>query len=150
MPKPTQYDKLDREFQKKIKTVANEVGAEIEKIELSRGLRKIIEFSTFCNQYFQTKHPWTNKEEAKASLYLCINAVRSLAILLAPYLPFSSEKLWQQLNLKGSVNEQSWGSASELAILSGHKINKPEVLFRKVAEEEILKQKEILQKTAAE
>jgi methionyl-tRNA synthetase len=146
---PTQYDDLDREFENKIKTVASEVGAEIEKIELSRGLRKTIEFSTFCNQYFQRKQPWISKEKAKTCLYLCINAVRSLAILLTPYTPFSTEKLWQQLNLESSVHKQSWSSASELKIQSGHKINKPKILFRKIDEEEIKKQKEKLQKTAA-
>ena len=149
VPEPEQYNDLDREFENKIKTVASEVGAEIEKIELSRGLRKILEFSTFCNQYFQRKQPWTSKEKAKTCLYLCINAVRSLAILLTPYTPFSTEKLWQQLNLEGSVHKQSWSSASELKIQSGHKINKPKILFRKIDEEEIKKQKEKLQKTAA-
>lgn len=75
--------------------------------------------------------------------------MRSLAVLLAPYTPFSAEKLWQQLNLKGSVYKQSWGSALELAIPSGHKINKPKILFEKVADEKIEKQKEKLRKIAA-
>ncbi len=149
VPKPTQHDNLDLEFENKIKNVASEVGTEMEKIELSRGLRKTIEFSTFCNQYFQRKQPWVNKERAKTCLYLCINAVRSLAILLAPYTPFSTEKLWQQLNLDSSVHEQSWSSASELKIQSGHKIKKPKILFRKIDKEEIKKQKEKLQKIAA-
>ncbi len=149
VPEPTQYDDLDKEFEEKIKTVANEIGAEIEKIELSRGLRRILEFSTFCNQYFQRKEPWTSREKAKTCLYLCINAVRNLAILLSPYTPFSAEKLWHQLNLEGSVHEQSWSSASELAISGGHKVNKPEILFGKVAEEDIKTQKEKLQKTTA-
>ncbi len=146
VPEPVQHDDLDREFENKLKTVASEVGAEIEKIELSKGLRKITKFSTFCNQYFQRKQPWTSKEKAKTCLYLCINAVRSLAILLAPYTPSSAEKLWQQLNLEGSVHEQSWSSALELAISHGHKINKPKILFRKVSEEEVTEQKEKLQK----
>ncbi len=149
VPVSKQHDSLDREFANKIEAVAREVGAEIEKVELSRGLRRIIEFSAFCNQYFQRKQPWVNKEQAKTCLYLCINAVRILAILLAPYTPFSTEKLWQQLNLKGSVHEQSWSSALELTIPSGHKINKPKVLFRKIADEEIEKQRRKLQKIAA-
>jgi methionyl-tRNA synthetase len=149
VPEPSQYDELDHEFENKIKTVANEVAAELEKIELSNGLKKIVKFSTFCNQYFQRKQPWANKEKAKTCLYLCINAVRSLAILLAPYTPFSAENLWQQLNLAGSVHKQSWSSASELKIQSGHKIRKPKILFRKVSEEEIKKQKEKLQRIAA-
>jgi methionyl-tRNA synthetase len=149
VPKPKQYDDLDNEFENKIKTIASEVATELEKIELSNGLRKIVKFSTFCNQYFQRKQPWTSKEHTKTCLYLCINAVRSLAILLAPYIPFSAENLWRQLNLAGSVHKQFWGSASELKIRSGHTINKPKILFRKLTEEEIRKQKEKLRKIAA-
>lgn len=150
VPEPKQHDSLDREFADEMKNVAREVGSKIEKIELSRGLRRIIEFSAFCNQYFQRKQPWVNKELAKTCLYLCINAVRILAVLLTPYTPFSTEKLWQQLNLESSVHEQSWSSLSKLAIPTGHKIGKPSVLFRKIADEEIEKQKQKLQKISAE
>ena len=123
---------------------------EIDKIELSRGLRKIIEFSTFCNQFFQRKQPWTDKEKAKSCVYLGVNAVRTLAILLEPYIPFSAEKLWQQLNLEGSVHEQNWDSASKLAISDGHRINKPKVLFVKVQDEDIKREREKLQKLSTD
>jgi len=146
VPKPDVYDDLDKEFEEKINRIAEEVAQEIDRIELSRGLRKIIEFSTFCNQYFQRKQPWTNKEKAKTPLYLCVNAVRTLAILLEPYIPFSAERLWQQLNLKGSVHEQNWESALKLTIHDGHRINQPTVLFQKVQDRDIKKEREKLQK----
>lgn len=148
VPKPRKYDDLDRELEEKIKTVVDKVGKEIENNELSRGLRKITEFSTFCNQYFQRKQPWTDKERAKTYLYLSVNAVRTLAILLEPYIPFSAESLWQQLNLEGSIHMQNWNSASELGIPSGHQINQPRVLFKKVQDEDIQKEKTKLQKFA--
>jgi methionyl-tRNA synthetase len=146
VPKHEAYDESDREFEKKIKKTAEEVAQEIDKNELSRGLRKIVEFSTFCNQYFQRKQPWTNKEKAKTCLYLCVNAARTLAILLEPYTPFSAERLWQQLNLEGQVHEQKWDSASELAIPAEHRINKPTVLFKKVEDEDIKREREKLKK----
>jgi len=148
VPKPETQDKLDREFEDKIHKIADEVAQEIDQIELSRGLRKIVEFSTFCNQYFQQKQPWTNKEKAKTCIYLSVNAVRTLAVLLEPYLPFSSEKLWQQLNQPGSVHQQSWSSASQLLIESGHPINQPAALFKKIQDEEIEKEKQKLKKPA--
>jgi len=142
VPKPKKYDEFDREFREKIKAAANDVGNELKKIELNRGLRRILEFATFCNQYFQSKQPWANKEDAGTCLFLCVNAVRSLAILLEPYLPFSAEKLWKQINLKDSVHEQRWSSASKLTIKSGHKINRPRILFKRVQAEEVKREKE--------
>jgi len=146
IPEAKSYDELDVQFKGKIETIANDVGEELEKIELNKGLRKILEFSSFCNQYFQRKEPWTKREDTATCLYLCVNAVRSLSILLEPYLPFSAEILWQQLNLEGSIRKQSWDSASELAIKGGHKINKPKILFRKVEAKEIERQKKKLLK----
>jgi len=146
VPEAKTLDELDRELEEKINSIAKDVAEELNKNELSKGLRKITEFSAFCNQYFQRKQPWADKDKAKTALFLCINAVRSLAILLEPYIPFSSECLWQQLNLKGTVHEQNWDSASELKIPSQHRINKPAILFKKVEDEDIRKEREKLQK----
>jgi methionyl-tRNA synthetase len=139
VPKPGDYDHLDDEFEENIQKIAGKVAVEIDKIELGRGLRTIMEFSTFCNQYFQRKQPWKAKEEAKTCLYLCANAVRTLAILLEPYIPFSTDRLWQQLNLDSSVHKQDWDSSSRLSIHEGHRINQPKVLFQRIQTEEIEK-----------
>jgi methionyl-tRNA synthetase len=148
VPKPGAHDKSDKEFEEKIRKIADDVAQEIDKIELSRGLRKIVEFSTFCNQYFQRKQPWTDKEKAKTCIYLSVNAVRTLAILLEPYIPFSAEKIWQQLNQPGSIHQQNWDSASQLLIESGHPINQPTTLFKKIEDETIQKQRKKLQNRA--
>jgi methionyl-tRNA synthetase len=149
VPEPQKnYDVLDNEFLGKIKTVADDVGKEIENNELTKGLRKIVEFSAFCNQYFQKKQPWTDIEKAKTTLYLCVNAVRSLAILLEPYIPFSAEKLLQQLDLQGSIHKQDWDSAAQLKIEGGHRINEPKVLFQKIPDEDIEKERQKLHSAA--
>ena len=145
VPKANTLDKSDNELIDKTKEAVKDVAEEIERIELSKGLRKIVEFSAFCNQYFQQKQPWTDKEKAKTAIHLCVNAVRSLAVLLEPYIPSSAENLWHQLNLDGSVHKQDWDTAGELRISGGHRINKPEVLFEKVADEEIERERERLQ-----
>ncbi len=137
VPQPKEFGELDNELIERIKQAAGDVGAEVEANELARGLRKIVEFSSFCNKYFQKKQPWADKEKAKTTLYLCVNAVRSLAILLEPYMPFSTEKLWQQLNFDGTVHKQDWNTASQLEVKNGHRINQPSVLFEKVQDKDI-------------
>jgi methionyl-tRNA synthetase len=144
VPHPQAYHSLDNELLEKIKNIAANVAEDLERNELSKALRKIAGFSAFCNQYFQKKEPWADAEGAKTALYLCANALHSLAILLEPYTPFSAEKLWSQLNLQGSVHEQRWHSASELTVESGHKINEPKVLFQKIPEKTIEDEKQRL------
>lgn len=148
-PEAKGYDELDKEFEKRIRAVAENAGEQLQKIELDRGMRNILEFTGFCNQYFQKKEPWS-KKGAETCLYLCINAVRALAILLEPYIPFSCEKLWDLLNLPGNVHEQKWESASELGIKPGHEIKRPKILFEKIEDEEIERQIKKLGKTGGE
>ena len=112
-------------------------------------MRKIVEFSAFCNQYFQKKQPWLDREKAKTTLYLCVNAVRSLAILLEPYTPFSTERLKQQLNLDGTDSKEDWDAASEITIKVGHRINQPTVLFERIQDKDIEKEKQKLSKATA-
>jgi len=69
-----------------------------------------------------------------------VNATRSLAIVLEPFLPHSTETLWSILGLNGSVHEQNWESASLLDIDPDHAIRKPEILFKKIEDSEIEKQ----------
>lgn len=137
VPQPVEADELDIELINKIESTTVNVGAYIEKNELDKGLKSIVEFSTFCNQYFQRKEPWKRAENAANCLYYSVNATRSLAILLHPYIPYSTEELWRQLSLEGELDLQSWDSAKELLIKANHKISKPKVLFRKISEKEL-------------
>ncbi len=90
------------------------------------------------NQYFQTNAPWANKETADTTLFISVNAVRSLAILLEPFIPFSAEKIWAQLKLDDSVHKQAWESARDLkAVSPGHQLGKVGPIFRKIEAKEI-------------
>lgn len=106
------------------------VGEKLKEYEIDRALKEIIDFSTQCNRFLQVKEPWRTRDPDV--LFICVNAVRTLAIMLRPYLPSSSEKIWNMLNLKGFPEELGWGSAEELAIKPGHRINKPEIVFKKI------------------
>jgi methionyl-tRNA synthetase len=108
-------------------------------IRLRDGLSKIIDLSVLGNRYFQENEPWRGGKRAKTVLYLCMNLCRTLAILISPYLPKSSSKLWGQLNLEGGL---SWDGVEELKLSPGHKINKPEILFKKLEQDQINQLKE--------
>ncbi|MFH0847936.1 MAG: methionine--tRNA ligase [archaeon] len=140
VPSPKDFDSEDRDLLDALSNVAERVGEEISKNELERGLKKILEFSDRCNRYFQKKEPWAESSDPSNCLFLCINAARSLAVMLEPFLPESCERLWNMLALDGSLTENGWNSASEIRMQPGHKIGKPQVLFRKIEDHEIMKQ----------
>jgi methionyl-tRNA synthetase len=149
------YDELDRASIEEIKGIAYEVSSLIESNEFDKGLRRIVAFASYFNQYFQSKEPWnilkSNNESASAynCIYISVNAVHSLAILLAPYIPYSSELIWKQLNMHGSVHEQSWDNASTLAVNANHTIGNVKPLFKKIGTKEIEEQKSKLGKASS-
>ncbi len=141
IPSIEESDNIDKEAENKIKTLSDDVGSLIEQNHLDRAMKKILEFTTHFNQYFQHKEPWKKGVGTKTCLNLSVNAVRSLAIVLYPFLPKSAEKIWSQLGMSSKISEQSWSSISELQIKQGHKLGTPSPLFDKVEESDIQKYK---------
>lgn len=137
VPEPGKYDSADEAQIAEMRSIASEVGDLLSRNETDKALKAILRYGSHLNQYFQARAPWANKDTAATTLYVAANAARSLAILLEPFIPFSCEKIWWQLDLQGSVHEQSWQSASELKVPPGHALGKVEPLFKKIEVKEI-------------
>jgi len=121
-----------------------EVGALLEQNHLDRALKKIMEFSSFYNQYFQHKEPWKKGPGTSSCVYLSVNAARSMSIAIFPFVPEAAQKIWAQLGLEGKVDENKWDSLSQLEIRPGHNLGEASPLFSKVESEDIEKYKKQL------
>ncbi len=144
IPPSDEYDQSDKDSEKKIKSLSEEAGILLEENHLDRALKKILEFSAHFNKYFQHKEPWKKGTGTNTCVYLSVNAVRSLAIALYPFIPESAEKIWIQLGMSSKIKEQTWDSLSELSIKDGHKIGTVSPIFAKVEESDIEKHKQKL------
>jgi methionyl-tRNA synthetase len=144
IPEPEEFDDKDKEAENRIKNFSSEVGILLEQNHLDRALKKIMEFSSFFNQYFQHKEPWKKGIGTSSCVYLSVNAARSMAIALFPFIPTSSQKIWAQIGLKGDVQDNSWDSISCLEIKPEHKLGDASPLFSKVDPEDIEKYKKQL------
>ena len=152
VPSPGEYDLIDTNGIEQLSKISNQVGEFLQKNESDKALKRILDFSKFFNQYFQKKQPWKNNGNAVRSisdqdryvvdsaynaattLFISVNAVASLAILLEPFIPFSSEKIWSQLGMGTSLNVHNlqWDLASKLNIKAGHSIGSIGPIFQKV------------------
>ena len=132
VPNTNEFDASDKEAQDKINNFSSELSPLMEDNSFDKALKKIIEFSAHFNQYFQKKEPWKGGDGANNCVFISVNAVKSLALSLCPFLPESSQKIWEQLGMSGSVSEQSWSSISKIEIKGGHKIGPASPLFKKV------------------
>lgn len=107
----------------------------------------VMNLARFANKYFNDNEPWKsfkeNPERCAHTINLCLQTVRSLAILCEPILPFTAMKIWNMLNLPGSPSEAGWESVGIQGLTAGHHLGKAEILFAKIDDEVI--QKKILQ-----
>ncbi|HEU5445719.1 MAG TPA: methionine--tRNA ligase [Nitrososphaeraceae archaeon] len=140
IPNPSEYDELDKNALGEIESIGNTVGSFILSNEIDKALKKILFFSSIFNQYFQKREPWKNPEKSGSTLYVSINAVRSLSILLAPFIPFSAEKIWKQISLEGNIHEQNWDSIGIILLKPGHRLGEIEPIFKKVDKDKIKEQ----------
>jgi methionyl-tRNA synthetase len=136
VPKPSG---IDGTIEKELAATVYETGRLLSSNEIDKSLKRILKYSNYMNHYFQTNSPWANKDTSNTTVYISVNAVRSLAILLEPFIPFSCEKIWSQLKLEsGNVHHQVWESANDIrAIPAGHELGKVEPIFRKIEAKEI-------------
>ena len=90
-------------------------GSLIEKGAFKDALNGIFEFVRQANKYFDTETPWitrtSDQEACRNTLYQCVQMIANLAVLLRPFLPFSSEKIcgWLSLDDKWQLHEVQGG-----------------------------------------
>jgi methionyl-tRNA synthetase len=135
IPHPQQLDTPDREAIEEIKRCSHDVAELLEKCEFKRGIKRAMELARFGNQYLDSSAPWTqiksSKERCGTTLYTAIHISRALAVIMTPYLPFSSQRLWESLGEEGKITDISWEEAL-IPPEAGRKLAPPEPLFKKL------------------
>ena len=135
---------LNPETEQKIAALYGRVGKQIEDGAFKDALDEIFDFIRSANKFFDSEQPWitrtTDEVKCQDTLYQCVQIIANLSVLLAPFLPFSSEKVSKWLSI-----ELNWAQKS---VPAGFKLPEVEILFqridKKVIETESEKLKAIL------
>jgi methionyl-tRNA synthetase len=120
-------------------------------------LFEVIDLSRKGNKYMQDKQPWILAREVEADpskqklidncLHLCLQLSANLAIFINPFLPTTAKKIQHMLKVVDKMLE--WENAGKIKLLSvGYSLRAPELLFRKIEDEEIQKQVDKLREGA--
>ncbi len=123
----------------------------IDKFRFRDFLLNIMNVARAANKYFNDEEPWkkikTDKEYAAKTLFVCSQLIRSLAILFAPVIPYTSKKIFNLLSLEpitgfssDQINTNIWESSRIPLLEEGRSINQPEILFKQIEDEIITTQ----------
>jgi len=139
---------LDNELVRELATFPERIGRSIETYRLREALSEMMNLARLGNKYLTDTEPWklakTDPGRTAAVMNLSLQICANLAILCAPFLPFTADKLHRMLNLPA----KGWQDAGRADLLpEGHTIGTPELLFEQISDETIQAQIDKLQAT---
>ncbi len=127
---------LSDEWKETLTSLYAETGSRIEKGNFKDAIEGVFDAVRRANKFFDENEPWkartTDEAACRNTLYQCVQIIANLAVILAPFLPFSSDKVCKWLNISND-----W-SCKE--VKTGYVLPKIQILFerldKKVIEEE--------------
>jgi methionyl-tRNA synthetase len=122
----------------------------LEHFKFREALFEVMAFARSGNQYLQKKEPWIFAKQLDAAgqvapeaqanidntLHISLQLCANLAIFIHPFLPFTASKICYLLKVVDKM--LLWENAGKTKLLStGYSLRAPELLFRKIEDEEI-------------
>ncbi|MEM4331110.1 MAG: methionine--tRNA ligase, partial [Candidatus Pacearchaeota archaeon] len=136
--RPKELREKDKIFIEEINKSILAIEENLEKVRLRNAFQEIFSISAKANKYFNDEEPWKKikieKERTEEVIYICLELCRIISLIISPYLPSTSKKIREQLNL-GEIKESCWKEESTLLKEKVYKVNKPKILFKQIDKE---------------
>lgn len=119
--------------------VVNEFKEAMDTLSFQRALVSIWEFINLTNKYIDENQPWNlakdpqRRNELDVVLYGGCEALRVISLMIAPFMPIASQKIWKSLGYTTPVEGQRYHEALKWGLLDdGMQTIKPEPIFPRV------------------
>jgi methionyl-tRNA synthetase len=142
VPDAAEYTKSDVLLLEEISKFPAKIAASIEQYRFREALGELMNLARLGNKYLADNEPWnlikTDAKRVQTIMNLSLQISANLAVLMEPFLPFTSRTLSTMLNLNEGLK---WNDATRTnLLLTGHQINTASLLFEKVEDETITAQ----------
>ena len=131
---PNIYESIDDNLVTYAKGLPKFVNEKMDNLKISEALDDIFELLRRSNKYIDDSCPWVlakdeNKSDRlKTVLYNLLESIRISAVLLQPFMPETSNKIFEMLNTKKTTfNDLEFGSLE-----IGIKLNESQILFNRI------------------
>jgi len=133
-------NEMDKKMIETISEYPQKISGYFERYKIKNGTNEIMNLARAGNKYFNDSEPWltvkTDNEKCSTTINICLQNIYTLAELFEPVLPFSSKKIFGMLNTEPT----SWDKCGDENLLTGHKLNKAEILFPQIEDKMIEEQ----------
>ena len=143
VPEYNNLSTIDLEILKRTYDYPSLICESLDNYKFRQAINQLIDLSRMGNKYLADEEPWKlyksgELERVQNIMFVSLQICGMLAILSEPFLPNASKKIREIINLK----ETKWTTLNidQPILNSSNKINKPELIFRKIEDEEIQNQ----------
>lgn len=132
---PKEKDTIDEQLIELALNTPKKVLAKMDDLKVADAIDEIFVLLRRCNKYIDETMPWIlGKDESKKDrlstvLYNLLESVRISAVLLSPFLPNTSNKIFDQLN----TDKTTWDTLTEFnGTKIGSMVGNQEILFNRI------------------
>ena len=138
VPEAGELTDYDRATLNEFSGVKEEVEKLLNNFKFRDAQKEAMNLARIGNKYLAETEPWklakTDMARVQTILNIALQLVANLAIAFEPFLPFSSKKLREMLNL----SDFDWANLGRIDLLAaGHTLGEPQLLFEKIEDAEI-------------
>mgnify|MGYP003408193649 FL=1 len=138
VPACGELNDLDRQTIEEMKQFPERIGRSIEQYRFREALNEMMNLARLGNKYLTENEPWktikTDESRTATVLNISLQICANLAILSAPFMPMTAEKLRNML----VMDEKAWFEAGGADLLEvNHALNAPELLFEQIDDKQI-------------
>ena len=128
-------EELDADLIKIALSLKDKVNEDMDKLEVSSALEHIFDLFRACNKYIDETMPWIlakeddKKDRLATVLYNLVESIRIGTVLLSPFVPSASERIFKQLNtdMKDMVSVNEFGG-----YVSGTRVGTADPIFQRI------------------
>ena len=135
VPPATFLDATDKAMVRAIEQQAGKVAQNLEYVHVKDAMKEAIQLARLGNQYVDQKAPWnllkSDRAACATAIHVALRVSRALAIIMAPFLPRSSSRLWHALGYDSDVHGERWDEALD-DLPAGQKLRVGKPLFAKI------------------
>lgn len=119
LPAPAEYSEADLAIQSTVAKAVKDADDAIERFAIHESIAAIWTIVDELNGYITVQEPWVlakseeTRDRLATVLYTTAEGLRSLAVLLSPFIPGATAKLWTALGAPGALDDQDIRAAGE-------------------------------------
>lgn len=132
VPERGELTDYDKEVLAEIPQIVERVEKSLETFHFRDALKEAMNLARLGNKYLADTEPWkvikTDEGRVKTILNICLQISANLSTLMEPFMPFSSQKLREFMN----IDVIDWAKMGDGVILAGHELGEAGLLFEKI------------------